>query len=482
MDPLREEDEEADALRRSIRLVSALNEAHASRGALSVYPASVKSRSSSPAPSERGGAGGGGPKPAPPRPILKSGDDTAAGAAQPVVDEIAGALREWHARMFTYLAQRDYARFAAVRAHADALHLARRQLLAQTLSAEETAALRRDCVARLARGNIAQGLDVIVRHPVWGALVTVDADADAADARSWVSAVRMYAMQISLAYLDGAPRAGPQPAGSKTSLDHAHGGPVPTPANSSFPELILPRSARAGGAGFAPGVAAAATAPSRHKHAPSTLMGAALPAPAPAAKFYHIFLDVRALVASLCAPGERAELFFALYNRTDARFVTEEFCAVLDHHGVPARGAGARVRTLFTDLVLSDVQEPLYLVCRIVRNGALRLGADMSSGMPAENGRRGSEGSLRDGASGGTNGTVSRSQGAVDGVPQFRRPFGVAVLELTQLPELLAEGAEMTATKEFSMPIFVPTNESMFSMSHQDVIASNIKEYEKSPR
>ncbi|KAG8705728.1 hypothetical protein FRC08_001495 [Ceratobasidium sp. 394] len=108
-----------------------------------------------------------------PRPTLKSGDETAAGLVEPLVDEIASALREWHARLFTYLARRDYRTFTAVREHIDALHLGRRQLLARTISGDEAIALRRECVMRLVRGNVAQGLDVLVRHPAGGALVVL---------------------------------------------------------------------------------------------------------------------------------------------------------------------------------------------------------------------------------------------------------------------------------------------------------------------
>src|SRR6202034_140178 len=88
------------------------------------------------------------------------------------------------------------------------------------------------------------------------------------------------------------------------------------------------------------------------------------------------------------------ELFFSLYNKTETRFVTEEFCAVLNHNGVLARDPSARIRTLFADLAQSDVQDPLYLVCRIVRNGALKIGSNMSSGVPAD-ARRGSEASTK---------------------------------------------------------------------------------------
>ena len=135
MDTVSEEDEENDtATRKSFKLTPPPDKAPSTRARLPVYPASI--RSASPTESQFN-------KPLPPRPTLTSGDDTLSGAAQPIIDEIASALREWHALMFQYLAQRDYRLFNTVREYIEVLHLGRRQLLSQTLSSEETINLRR---------------------------------------------------------------------------------------------------------------------------------------------------------------------------------------------------------------------------------------------------------------------------------------------------------------------------------------------------
>lgn len=461
METLKEEDEDAEQApgRKSFKLGPPPDQANSSRAGLTVYAPSI--RSQSPTESQLY-------KPLPPRPSLKSGDDTASGQVQPLIDEIASALREWHNLMFLYLARRDYKLFYTVREHIEALHLGRRQLLAQTLSAEETIALRRDCVGRLVSGNVVQGLDVIVRHPTWGSLVTVDVEGEM-DPRSWVSAVRMYAMQVALAYMDISPEA--KAISLEAAAEYTSVGPT-TPSGASFPDLNRRGHARALGS-LAP--------PQPAKHA--------------SAKFYHVFLDLRAFVASPCSPGETCELYFSLYNKNDMRFVTEDFCVVLNHNGVLARDPSSRIRTLFTDLVQGDVQESIYLVCKIIRNGALKITSNFNSGIPLESPRR-SEGSARDGVTSGRwdgastwNGahaatniarTGSVSEGA--GVPsgQFRRPFGCAVLELAQLRDFAKDHVE--ATKEHTMPIFVPTNEAVYSMLHQDIIGNNVKEFEKSPR
>ncbi|KAF9264233.1 cytoplasmic protein [Marasmius fiardii PR-910] len=461
MRTLREEEEEIETVattsRKSFRLGPPPDQASISKfGPPVYYTKSVRSTT----PEEM--------KPLPPRPSLKSGDDTFSGATQPIIDEIASALREWHSLMFRYLARRDYKLFHIVRDHIEALHSGRRQLLAQTLSAEETISLRRDCVTRLVSGNLVQGLDVIVRHPTWGGLVTVDVEGEI-DVRSWVSAIRMYAMQLSLAYLNVAGNENVVRPLNHSSVDQSLPGPLPTPASSAFPEL-------------------------QHR---KTLSRSAVVRPqsaqkSSAVKFYHVFLDVRAFVASLCSPGETAELFFSLYRKQEGRwqFISEEFCAVLNHNGVLARDPSQRIRTLFVDLASSDLQDSIYLVCRIVRNGSLKLSNNMSSGV-VEKERKGSEGSARFEAGTSTGyadsfGPVSpgspRTLAVYDNVVQFRRPFGCAVVELTQLSKMVADGADVSPSKEYTMPIYIPTHEVSFSMLHHNIIENNSKEFEKSSR
>ncbi|KAG2015952.1 cytoplasmic protein [Coprinopsis cinerea AmutBmut pab1-1] len=465
MDTLREEDEEDyyAAARKSFRLGPPPEQANSSRAGLPVYSASI--RSASPAGSQIA-------KPLPPRPSLKSGDDTASGTVQPIIDEIASALREWHNLMFQYLARRDYQLFHIVKDQIEALHLGRRQLLANTLSAEETVSMRQECVTKLVVGNLIQGLDVIVRHPTWGALVTVDVEGEP-DQNSWVSAIRMYTMQTALAYLDVA-KEDPKLGVLRASFDHSNHNLTPTPAHSVFAE------------------AAQVHRKTRSRSLRLTGITAVETSKAAPAQFYHLFFELRAFVASLCSPGETVELFFSLYAKASSQFLTEDFCVVLNHNGVLARDPASRIRTLFTDLSFSEVRPPVYLVCRIVRNGSLKIGHDISSGVPYA--RRGSEGHVRGDSSaspivgsplwtpdvGSPSSYSPRSPGATDG--QFRRPFGCAVLELTELAKMVHDQADASALREYTMPIFVPTNEISFSTLHQHIINGNTKEFERSSR
>lgn len=130
-------------------------------------------------------------RPSPPLPNLKCGDETTKGSEEPLVDEIACAIREWSALLYAHIYRRDYALFNSMKEHIEALHIGRRQLLEKSLSIEETEKLRRELVGRLVRGNVEQGLDVIVRHPNWGGLVDVNSEPLDVERKGWVSAVRM---------------------------------------------------------------------------------------------------------------------------------------------------------------------------------------------------------------------------------------------------------------------------------------------------
>ncbi|KAG9050696.1 hypothetical protein FS837_003034 [Tulasnella sp. UAMH 9824] len=404
----------------------------------------------------------------PPRPSIKSGDDTAAGQSQPLVDEIASALREWHSLLFVYLSRRDYKLFTTVKEHLEALHFGRRQLLSETLSADETVKLRKACVTRLVRGNMVQGLDVIVRHPTWGGLVTVDVE-NSPDVRSWMSAVRMYVMQVSLAHVDdlGDSSLIPRSCALHGLKDHL--------AKSETPSREKSHTST-------PSFASSKLSLSRLQHASSNRAqvtpSTSATNPRASVSFYHVFLELRAFVATPCAPGETAELYFSLYSKTSGRFLTEEFCAILNHNGVLARDSLAKIRTLFTDLGHQDLQDTIYLVCQIVRNGGMKMSAPGSGFSSVRSGSvdaRFAPDEMDAIFIGG-----STSSGREN--PIFlRRPFGCAVMELRQLTKVAA-GLEIGLTREYSMSIFVPTNEASFSTLHQDLIASNTTSFEKSPR
>ncbi|GAC97073.1 hypothetical protein PHSY_004657 [Pseudozyma hubeiensis SY62] len=426
-------------------------------------------------------------RPPPPLPSLKCGDETSAGALEPLVDEIACALREWSALTYTYLGQRDYDLLATVKDHIEVLFMARKQLLAQTLSAEEVSKLRRECVARLVKANVAQGLDVIVRHPGRGGLLDFDLKSKDADPDSWVSGVRLFALQTALAYVDH------QLDASSTA---APGG-MDLSASSAF-GITSPTTASAGV------LAGISNNPSRHPTSSTRQDAVSIPqrdrlgsaasynprgrddgavASAGTAKYFHVLVDLRVFVATPCSAGEMIELYFSLYNRAESRFLTEDFCVVLNHRGVPVRdstGTPGKMHALFTELSASDMQD-LNVVCRIVRNGSMRVGDIRAtpSGAAGQDQVHDRPDSFADPSLANTPGFRPKR---MVGDHSFRRPFGCAVVELGQHHHFQTDMVSSSTMREHVMPIFVPVNEAAFSTLHQDIIASRTREFEKSPR
>jgi hypothetical protein len=115
-------------------------------------------------------------------------------------------------------------------------------------------------------------------------------------------------------------------------------------------------------------------------------------------------------------------------------------------------------------------------------------GVSSSSGF-RDSARRGSEGSVlntlseNEAGTFGANGINTPFVTNFEGPSQtYRRPFGCAVLELTQLTKWTVDRAEASQAKEHVLPIFVPSREITFSTLHQAIIASDTGEFEKSPR
>ncbi|GBF66188.1 dedicator of cytokinesis protein [Trichophyton mentagrophytes] len=135
-----------------------------------------------------------GAKPAAPVPMLKIGDETPTSMSEPLVDEIASCLREWHStNIHGLLLGRQYATLESMSNIVLELDLARRQLLHNVLTAQERKTLREETVWNLVRGNKMLSGDVIVRDPAQrGRLLTGDD-----------SAIELTKLQSEMSMLDG---------------------------------------------------------------------------------------------------------------------------------------------------------------------------------------------------------------------------------------------------------------------------------------
>lgn len=106
------------------------------------------------------------PRPPAPVPMLKIGDETPTSSQEPLVDEIASCLREWHStKVHELLLARKYPLLDKMSILVTRLDTARRQLLHKVLTAKELEKVREATVWDLVAGNKLLSGDVIVRSP-----------------------------------------------------------------------------------------------------------------------------------------------------------------------------------------------------------------------------------------------------------------------------------------------------------------------------
>lgn len=115
-------------------------------------------------------------RPQAPVPMLKIGDEIPTSSSEPLVDEIASCLREWHSKnLHELLLARRYSVLEQISDLVARLDLARRQLLHGVLTTRELATLREETVWNLVGGNKMLCNEVIVRDPKQrGRLLTGD--------------------------------------------------------------------------------------------------------------------------------------------------------------------------------------------------------------------------------------------------------------------------------------------------------------------
>ncbi|KAJ5763683.1 hypothetical protein N7533_002364 [Penicillium manginii] len=147
------------------------------------------------------------PKPAAPVPMLKIGDETPTSLTEPLVDEIASCLREWHStNLHELLLAQQYDVLEEMSTIVQELDFARRQLLHNVLTNKEKETLRDETVWKLVKANKMLSGDVIVRDPDQrGRLLTGDD-----------SAIQLAKLQSEMSMLDSRPTVSPD----STALHH----------------------------------------------------------------------------------------------------------------------------------------------------------------------------------------------------------------------------------------------------------------------
>lgn len=138
------------------------------------------------------------PRPPAPVPMLKIGDETPTSAAEPLVDEIASCLREWHStKVHELLLARKYGSLDKMSNLVNRLDAARRQLLHKVLTAKELEKVREATVWDLVAGNKMLCGDVIVRNPSQRGRILTGDD----------SAIETTKLQSMMSLLDSRPAA-----------------------------------------------------------------------------------------------------------------------------------------------------------------------------------------------------------------------------------------------------------------------------------
>ncbi|TVY89631.1 Dedicator of cytokinesis protein [Lachnellula willkommii] len=148
------------------------------------------------------------PKPPAPVPMLKIGDETPTSASEPLVDEIASCLREWHStNLHELLLSRQYPQLERMSSLVQTLDLSRRQFLHNVLTTHEMQSLRERTVWDLVRGNKLFNGEVIVRDPAERGRVLTGED----------SAVEITKLQSMMSLLDERPQ---PPVNERLTLHH----------------------------------------------------------------------------------------------------------------------------------------------------------------------------------------------------------------------------------------------------------------------
>ncbi|KAI9852083.1 MAG: hypothetical protein M1838_001880 [Thelocarpon superellum] len=136
------------------------------------------------------------PKPPAPVPMLKVGDETPTSAEEPLVDEIASCLREWHStNLHDLFLSRKYHLLDKIAGVVRQLDFARRQLLHDVLTQHELEALRERVVWDLVNGNKMLGGGVVVRDPAARGRIMTGDD----------SAIELTRLQAMMSLLDERP-------------------------------------------------------------------------------------------------------------------------------------------------------------------------------------------------------------------------------------------------------------------------------------
>eukprot|EP01084_Bolivina_argentea_P240934 404601_1 len=163
---------------------------------------------------------------------------------------------------------------------------------------------------------------------------------------------------------------------------------------------------------------------------------------------YQLVLDIKHCIFKA---GNDTKLLFSIYDHTEKRFVTEEYCLHLSPNNFPKIGSPEDCKVLFKNLSHETLKNDIYIVCRIYRIGEFQT-PDVVK-MNKRNSRK------------------SKKKKKNKNKPIFIRPYGSSVIRLKQhVNELLKNIGKEINCEPSSAPIVMAKNEVNFTEIIFDLI------------
>ncbi|KAG5836573.1 hypothetical protein ANANG_G00256770 [Anguilla anguilla] len=154
---------------------------------------------------------------------------------------------------------------------------------------------------------------------------------------------------------------------------------------------------------------------------------------------HHLFVSLKSFTYNTI--GEDTDIFFSLYDMRESKQISEKFMVKLNKNGGPKNPEKVdRLCALFTDLSSKDMKRDLYIVSQVIRTGRMLLN-DSKKGPPHV---------------------------------QYRRPYGCAVLAMSDVLQTIAELKE---EKDFVLKVYTCNNENEWYQIHENIIRKSSTKY-----
>ncbi|EFA76538.1 SH3 domain-containing protein [Heterostelium album PN500] len=356
-----------------------------------------------------------------------------------VTNELTQVIREWGMLLLTYFKERRISEYKIMKDRLSLLLDWHSKILSTSITLEVREMLKGKVISKIEEGRRLMGLDMIVRTPSGEPahenntgiiqLYRMHQELDTSKTSNYIQ------RSINQTFSSGNNSKSDTTSGGKMDAKLGQSGEMSPQLAAQFGSgsgannlmlmkkaaniranpmrrsmMVLRRETSESGSNVTSSIAAAAAAATTAStHMPN-----------------HIFLDLKIF---MCSVGEQTELFFSIYNKTEGKFITEEYQVGLTAQGMPHDiDKIGKLSTLFIDISKKELQMDLYLVCRLIRKGKMLTESSKKAGPLL-----------------------------------YRRPFGCSVL---RIEDAITVGKEM----EHTIPIYTSNQESTFALLHEMII------------